>query len=94
MIPLETLVGWGATLTIIGGKHAVDSYRIRHSEEEIRDLWRWKNAYEKESNELRTLYQVQLLELKGGHAVLTEKIQNIMTILEEIKSILMTRKGD
>lgn len=94
MIATETLIGWGATAATIVGHAFVVNYRVGRNEKEIDDIWKWKNSHEKEASDLRSQYQIQLSKLEGGHAVMTEKIQNIMTILEEIKAILMNRKGD
>lgn len=94
MISTDILIGWGATAATIVGHAFVVNYRVGRSEDDMKDIWKWKTSHEKESNELRSRYQDELSKLKGGHDVMTEKIQNIMKILEEIKAILMSKKGD
>src|ERR1700686_58300 len=83
-IPIETLVGWGGTLAVIAGKHAVDSYRTSRSEKEIEEIWKWKNIYEKEATNFRTEVQVQISELKGNGLVINEKLASILMKLQEI----------
>lgn len=90
MIAIEVLAGWGVTGAALIGHVFVANYRIGANEKSLDNVWKWKTSHEKDANDMREKYQIQLSELKGSQLVVGEQFKQIMAILTEIKMRLET----
>lgn len=89
-IPFETLIGWAGTMIVIGISYGVLSFRTNQNDDNIKDLWKWKDSHQKDVSETREKFQNQISELKGASLVTQEQFRQIMAMFEEIKERLLT----